>query len=105
MSHRDAPHSTLFYPLLVGSAIADRLNADFLEDIQRNRPVLIVDMVSIDRHSLDPQIRANQEPTGLAWPYPPKNLDQFYKFVEDNYYLEAVITGKTVYRLHGTADP
>ena len=105
MSKRNAPHSTLFYPLLVGSKIADRLNQDFLEDIKRNPPVLIVDLISIDRHSLDPKIREEQDPTGLSWPYPPQNLQAFYNFVQENYYLEAVITGNTVYRLDGTSRP
>ena len=102
MSHRDAPYSTLFYPNLVESEIADRLNDDFLEDIQRNRPALIVDMGRLTIPSLDPVKREEQKATGVYPTNPPDNLDEVLKFIEDNYYLEAVIKDKPVYRLHGT---
>jgi hypothetical protein len=104
MSHRDAPYSTLFYPNLVDSEIADRLNDDFLEDIQRNRPVLIVDMGRLTIPSLDPVKREEQKASGVYPTNPPDNLDEVLKFIEDNYYLEAIIKDKPVYRLHGTSE-
>lgn len=105
MSKRDAPYSTLFYPLLVKSEISDRLNADFFEDIKRNPPVLIVDTESLDRHSLNSEKRAADSLTGISWPFPPDNLEEVYTFIEENYYLDAVIKGKSIYRLNGTTKP
>lgn len=104
MSHRDAPYSTLFYPNLVASDIADRLNDDFLADLQRNRPVLIVDMGRLTIPSLDPAKREEQKAMGVYPTHPPDNLDEVLKYIEDNYYLEAVIKDKPVYRLHGTGE-
>lgn len=40
----------------------------------------------------------------IAAPNPPDCLHEARKFIEDNYYLEAVIKDKPVYRLHGTGD-
>ncbi|MCQ3936788.1 MAG: hypothetical protein DPW18_07040 [Chloroflexi bacterium] len=105
MSHRDAPHSTLFYPNLVDSEISDRLNDDFFEDIQRNRPVLIVDMGRLTIPSLDPAKREEQKAMGVYPANPPGNLDEVLAYIEANYYLEAVIKGKLVYRRHGTSAP
>jgi hypothetical protein len=105
MSHRNTPHSTLFYPMMVDSDISDRLNADFFADIQRNKPVLIVDMGRISIPSLDPQKREEQLAIGLGLQSPPGNLQEVLKYFEDNYYLEAVIKGKSVYRLRGTSRP
>lgn len=104
MSHRDAPYSTLFYPNLVDSEIADRLNDDFLADLQRNRPVLIVDMGRLTIPSLDPAKREEQKNAGVYPTNPPHNLDEVLKYIEDNYYLEAVVKEKPVYRLHGTSE-
>ncbi|MBI3165489.1 MAG: glycosyltransferase family 39 protein [Chloroflexi bacterium] len=104
MSHRDAPYSTLFYPNLVDSEIADRLNDDFFADLQRNRPVLIVDMGRLTIPSLDPAKREEQKAAGVYPTNPPDNLDEVLKFIEDNYYLEAVIKDKPVYRLRGTGE-
>ena len=36
---------------------------------------------------------------GFAWEYPPDNLDDFFRFVEENYYLEATLGERAVYRL------
>lgn len=105
MSRRDAPYSTLFYPMMVDSEISRRLNTDFLNDLQRNPPVLIVDMGRIAIPSLDPQKRKDQIINGLNLPYPPANLDDVFRLVEENYSIEAVIADKTVYRLHGSHRP
>lgn len=104
MSHRDAPYSALFYPMMVDSDISDRLNNDFLDDLQRNLPVLIVDMGRLTIPSLDPVIREEQRAAGVYLINPPDNLDQVLQFIEKNYYLEAVIKEKPVYRLHGSGD-
>ena len=105
MSRRDAPYSTLFYPMLVDSEISDRLNADFLDDIKRNPPVLIVDMSRLTIPSLNPQKRAEQIAIGVDLEFPPDNLEEVLRFIEENYYLEAVIKEKPVYRLFGTSRP
>lgn len=105
MSHRDAPYSTLFYPMMVDSEISDRLNADFLMDIKRNPPVLIVDMGRLTIPSLNPEKRAEQIDVGLGLEYPPDNLEDVLQFIEKNYALEAVIKGRPIYRLYGTTRP
>lgn len=102
MANREAPYSTLPYPTLVESDITKRLNDDFLQDILMNPPTLIVDMGHLDPLSLDPQKRAEQRKLGIGWPYPPDNLEEFFSFTEKNYFLEAEIKGKSVYRLNGT---
>lgn len=104
MSHRDAPYSTLFYPMMVDSEISDRLNADFFADIQRNRPVLIVDMGRLTIPSLDPVKREEQKSIGVYLTGPPDNLDEVLQYIEENYFLEAVIKEKPVYRLHGSGE-
>lgn len=105
MSRRDAPHSTLFYPMLVDSEISDRLNDDFFDDLKRNAPVLIVDMGRLAIPSLDPQKREAQIAAGLGLASPPDNLEEVLRFIEENYYLEAVVRGRFIYRLHGTSKP
>ncbi|GAB4564751.1 MAG: hypothetical protein Fur0017_00690 [Anaerolineales bacterium] len=104
MSHRDAPHSALFYPMMVDSEISDRLNTDFFDDLQRNLPVLIVDMRRLTIPSLDPAIREEQRAAGIYLTNPPDNLDEVLEFIEKNYYLEAVIKEKPVYRLYGSGE-
>lgn len=105
MARRDAPMSNLFYPILVDSEISDRLNDDFLEDLKNNTPVLVVDMQRLTIPSLDPARREEQKIGGIYPANPPHNLDEVLQFIEENYYLEAIIKDKPVYRLHGTAGP
>lgn len=104
MSHRDAPYSTLFYPMLVDSDISDRLNADFFEDLQRNQPILIVDMGRLTIPSLDPARREEQKAMGVYPINPPANLDEVLAFIAENYHLENIIKDKPVYRLNGTSE-
>jgi hypothetical protein len=99
MSNREAPGAYISYPLYVDSDISQRISDQFLIDIITKRPVLIVDMNDHESLSLNPEQRAEQIKAGLAWEYPPDNLNEFFKFVEENYYLEAMIGNRTVYRL------
>jgi len=105
MAHRNAPNAALFYPYLVGSDVADQLNKDYLEGIIRNKPVLIVDLGRLSIPSLDPVKREEQKKMGVYPADPPENMDEVLKFIEDNYYLEAVVKEKAVYRLHGSNAP
>jgi hypothetical protein len=105
MSNRNAPYSNLMYPMMIDSPAADRLNEDFLRDIIGDPPVLAVDMGNIYSLSLDPEKRAEQVAAGVGWPYPPHNLEEFFSFIEQNYYLEAEVRGNTVYRLRGSRRP
>ncbi len=99
MSDRESPSAYLFYPLYVHSDISQRMNDQFLQDIITKRPILIVDIDDHEALSLDPEKRANQIAAGFAWEYPPDNLNEFFKFVEENYYLEARLGDRAVYRL------
>jgi hypothetical protein len=105
MSNREAPYSTLPYPTLVESATTRKLNEDFLQDIMEHPPVLIVDMGRLDPLSLDPVKRAEQRKHGIGWHFPPHNLEDVFSFIEKNYFLEAEIKGKSIYRLYGTQAP
>jgi hypothetical protein len=105
MSRREAPMTALFYPNMVNSSeIAQRLNADFFEDIKRNPPVLIVDMGRLTIPSLDPAKREEQKSMGVYPTNPPDNLDEVLAFIAENYYLENIIKDKPVYRLNGTSE-
>ena len=99
MSDRESPSAYLFYPLYVHSAISQRMNDQFLQDIMTKRPILIVDIDDNESLSLDAEKRAMQIAAGFAWEYPPDNLQKFFIFVEENYYLEAKLGERTVYRL------
>lgn len=106
MSRREAPMTALFYPNMVNtSEIAQHLNDDFFEDIKRNQPVLIVDMGRLTIPSLDAATREEQKSMGVYPTDPPDNLDDVLKYIEENYYLEAVIKERPVYRLRGTSEP
>ena len=105
MARRNAPNAALFYPYLVGSEVADQLNEDYLEGIIRNKPVLIVDLGCLSVPSLDPAKREEQKKIGVYPADPPENLDEVLKFIEENYYLEAVVKEKEVYRLNGSKAP
>jgi hypothetical protein len=99
MSERGSPSAYLFYPLYVHSDISQRMNNQFLKDIITKRPILIVDIDDHEALSLNPEKRAKQIAAGFAWEYPPDNLQGFFKFVEENYYLEATLGDRAVYRL------
>jgi hypothetical protein len=99
MSNRESPSAYLFYPLHPPSEITQRMNDQFLQDIRTKRPVLIVDIGDHQALSLNAEERAQQLADGFAWEYPPDNLDEFFKFVEENYYLDALVGKKAVYRL------
>ena len=105
MSHRDAPHTALFYPMMVKSSISDELNEDFFEDIKRNTPVLIVDMRRLTIPSLDPGVREEQKLNGIYLSSPPDNLDDVLNYISENYYLDAIIKELPIYRLRGSIKP
>ena len=100
MSNRESPSPYLFYPLYVHSEISQRISDQFLKDILTNRPVLIVDMNNNQALSLDPEVRVQQVAAGYAWKYPPGNLNEFFRFVEENYYLDAMVGERAIYRLY-----
>jgi hypothetical protein len=99
MSNRVSPSAYLFYPLFVHSNISTRMNDQFLKDIMNKRPVLIVDMGDHQALSINSKERAQQIVAGFAWEYPPDNLNEFFKFVEENYYLDAKVGNRFIYRL------
>jgi hypothetical protein len=99
MSDRESPSGVLFYPLFVRSEISTRLNQRFLRELERNRPVLIVDMGDAETLSLDPEERARRRAAGLGWPYLPDNIDRVFAFIDQNYIFEARVKGLGVYRL------
>lgn len=105
MAHRNAPTPGLFYPHLVTSSISDRLNDAYLADLIEKKPVLIVDLERLSVPSLDPIRREEQKAMGVYPANPPHNLDEVLAFIEKNYYLEAEVKGRSIYRLSGTQEP
>jgi hypothetical protein len=102
MSRRDSPTPYLYYPLYLESSLSDEINKAFLNDLLSHHPVLIVDMGYQRALSFDPATRTAQLASGVELPHLPKNLYTVYDFIEENYFLEATVDGKKVYRLHGT---
>jgi hypothetical protein len=98
MSDRESPSAVLFYPLFVRSVISDRLNERFLLELERGRPVLIVDMGDVETLSLDPAERERRRAAGLGWPYLPENIDRVFAFIDSNYEFEGRVRGLDVYR-------
>jgi len=99
MSNRASPTSVLFYPLMVKSNISERLNQRFLRELVKNQPILIVDMDYGQALSLDPEKRLAQQQADTGWSYPPDNLNEVFAYIQSHYLRDAVIDGKTVYRL------
>jgi hypothetical protein len=102
MSKRLTPSAYLFYPLFVRSELSDRYNEQFLLDLRKNTPVIIVDDTDSQAPSLDPLKRKEELAAGAGWPYPPANLEEVFSFVEQNYLLETTIQGQDVYRLRAS---
>lgn len=101
MSQRDAPTPYLYYPLYLKSDLSNQINAAFLQTITEKKPVLIVDMNYGRALSFDPETRAAQLASGLDRAHLPDNLDSVYDFIEANYYLEATVSDRKIYRLTG----
>ncbi len=105
MAHRAAPTPYITYPLLIESTASERLSDQFLLDLMKNRPVLIVDLDQSKVLSLDPQKRAAQLAANLELPDLPANIDEVFKFIDANYHSETAFRNATVYRLNGTVAP
>lgn len=99
MSNRASPSGVLFYPLYVKSEISTRLDDRFLQDLETNKPVLIVDMGDLETLSLDPVERRKRIAEHVGWLYLPDNLGQVFAFIDQNYIFEARVKGLNVYRL------
>lgn len=103
LSRRENPSSVLFYPLLVASPISDKLAQRFLTDVTTRPPALIVDTSAVNQDllpSLNPSIRREQEKSGQLWPSLPKNVRDFYAFVESYYHQETSLNDYTLYRIN-----
>ena len=64
LARRDSPTGILFYPQLADTPFTNNLNDKFYQDLVQNKPVLIVDMVTLNNDSMpfiDPMRRAEQE--------------------------------------------
>jgi hypothetical protein len=102
MSRRPAPTAFTYYPLFINSEYTGRYNAQFLHDLEQNKPVLIVDTGNHQALSLDPQKRAAQIQAGVGWEYLPDNLEVVFAYIQEHYYLTSVVAGKNIYQLWGT---
>ncbi|MBI1794706.1 MAG: glycosyltransferase family 39 protein [Chloroflexi bacterium] len=102
MSDRESPSAVLFYPLFVKSDISTQLDDQFLRELKKNRPVMIVDMGDYEALSLDPIERRKRLDAGVGWQYLPDNIDEVFAFIDQNYSRIANVKGMGVYRLKGT---
>jgi hypothetical protein len=105
MADRASPSAYITYPLLLNANLSKEFSDQFLLDLTRNRPVLIVDMEYARALSLDPKKRAAQLAAGQEWPYLPANINDVLKFIDDNYHVDASFQNAVVYRLNGTVAP
>jgi hypothetical protein len=105
MAHRTAPTVFITYPLLIESNVSEQFSSQFLVDLTRNRPVMIVDLDQTRVLSLDPQKRAAQLAANRQLPDLPVNIIQVFEYINANYHVETVFRNATVYRLNGTSGP
>jgi len=105
MAHRAAPTAFITYPLLIESNVSEQFSSQFLVDLTRNRPVLIVDLDQTRVLSLNPQKRAAQLAANRQLPDLPININQVLGYINVNYHVETVFRNATVYRLNGTSGP
>ncbi len=99
MSNRETPSPVLFYPLQVPSSITEKLDDQFLHDIEEKKPAMIVDMAGFTNFSLDPKVRQSPSDPEDEWPYPPDNLDKVLTFISQNYVFNGNAKGMNVYVL------
>ena len=105
MARRASPSAYITYPLLLDANLSEDFSNQFLLDLTKNRPALIVDMEYAKALSLDPKKRAIQLAADEEWPYLPANIDEVLSFIDNNYHLETTYRNATVYRLNGTTAP
>ena len=102
LARRDSPTGILFYPQLADTPFTNNLNDKFYQDLVQNKPVLIVDMVTLNNDSMpfiDPMRRAEQE-SRLKMFTPPSNLELVFNFIHQNYHLETIVGGVPIYRIN-----
>ena len=99
-SERDAPTRFFFQlPLiLLGGKNEDDI-AEFVADVIRRRPAIIVDTADIRFASLDPVERKTWQPTEPRYMHDPDVFRPFYDFVESEYEPFDEVSGHTLYRL------
>jgi hypothetical protein len=102
MSRRSAPSAYILYPILVSSPITEQFNIQFLRDLKRNQPILIVDLNDPYNLSLDPAIRNNQILKKEKWSSMPDNINEVFYYIDTNYSLERTVAGASIYMLRGT---
>lgn len=105
MAQRAAPSAHITYPLLLDGDLPKKFSEQFLDEFISSRPVLIVDMDYARALSLDAKKRAEQRATNIAWPFLPDNIQDVFKFVDENYHIEATFHNATIYRLNETFAP
>ena len=101
MAHRASPTAYITYPLLLDANLSETFSNQFLVDLTKNRPALIVDMEYAKALSLDPKKRAAQLAANEEWPYLPANIEEVLSFIDNNYHLETTFKNAAVYRLNG----
>jgi hypothetical protein len=101
-SRRDSPTAYLYYPLYVESPFTQRMEDQYLVDLENHPPELIIDAYSAapdELLSLDPQIRASQIARGvMGQVHRPGNLNEVFDYIQSNYHLETIIGEYAVYR-------
>ena len=108
MAHRSAPTAYIWYPLYLDSPLTARLDGGFLDDLQRNQPVLIIDAYQNapeDVLSINPAVRLEQLASGHSWlllTNQTPNLQKVYQWIAADYQLETRVDGYDIYRFKGT---
>jgi hypothetical protein len=104
-SHRDTPTAAAWYPTYVVSPFTSKINDQFLDDIKRQSPELIVDAYidsPLDVPSINDETRKRQENAGiylLTQSAETPNLPQVLAFIRANYDFETTVDQHDIYRL------
>jgi hypothetical protein len=106
LSEREAPTPYFLYPLFIPSPVTVPMADQFLADLKKNPPVLIVDAYSSAVgyevfYSLDPKIRLQQQmnvqPDNLV--FTAHNIEDVFDLIERHYRYETTIGAIQIYRL------
>lgn len=98
MSHRDSINGALFYPAINNSSIGLEVQNNFFENLQKERPSLILDghsMYPEQIPAIDPLIRKTQRFVVSF----SENLDQVMEWINENYERYDESNGYIIYRL------
>jgi hypothetical protein len=105
LSRRDAPTCFFYqYPLISRGYANEDLAAEFLSDLRRDPPRMIVDALDLRLPPIDSRARARWQSAYPFYASIPNGLDEFFAFVEREYRRGPDINAWSTYERLGTLD-